>query len=174
MNNCSKLLLSTLLAAAAVGTASAQSAGAKVSDTQGGEVGTIASADGDFVILKTDKHEVRLPKTSFTAHQGGYVIAMTRAQVNAAVEQSLGKKAEALAVGAVVRDPSGATVGTIDSLDDSSATIKIGEARVQLPLSAIGTGPNGAAVSMSAAELQAQAAAAAGQPAADEPATTDE
>ena len=37
-------------------------AGAKVSDTAGAEVGTITNVDGDYVILKTDKHEVRLPK----------------------------------------------------------------------------------------------------------------
>ena len=95
MNFRSKLILIGLAAtAAAFQPAAAQTApaaagftaGAKVADTAGGEVGTITSVDGDFVILKTDKHEVRLPKTSFTAHEGGFIMAMTRDQVNACVE----------------------------------------------------------------------------------------
>jgi hypothetical protein len=137
------------------------SAGAKVSDTAGGEVGTIASIDGDYVILKTDKHEVRLPKTSFTAHDGGFIMAMTRAQVNAAVEQSLASAAEKIVVGATVTGSQGATVGTIDALDDEYATLKLSSGKlVRLPRSGLAPGPNGAVIGMTVAELEAAAGTA--------------
>jgi preprotein translocase subunit YajC len=181
-----KLFLSTLSAAlfvAAVPAAAQASAnfaaGAKVSDTQGGEVGTIASADGDFVILKTDKHEVRLPKSSFTAHDGGFIMAMTRAEVNAAVEQTQAEAASKLVAGAVVQGNEGGTVGTIDAIDDQFATIKLTSGKlVRLPRSAIAPGTSGALIGMTVAELEAAANAAAGdsvgaEPAAEAAASTD-
>ena len=164
-----KLFVSTLSAAlfvAPVPAAAAQagatlSAGARVSDTQGGEVGTIASVDGDFVILKTDKHEVRLPKTSFTAHEGGFIMAMTRAQVNAAVEQTQAQADSKLVAGALVRGNEGGTVGTIDAIDDQFATIKLNSGKlVRLPRGAIAPGTDGALIGMSVAELEAAAGAA--------------
>jgi preprotein translocase subunit YajC len=149
---------------AAAQTASATasfSAGAKVSDTAGGDVGTISSVDGDYVILKTDKHEVRLPKTSFTAHEGGFIMAMTRDQVNAAVEQSLASAAEKIVVGATVTGSQGSTVGTIDALDDQFVTVKLSSGKlVRLPRTGLAPGPNGAVIGMTVAELEAAAGAA--------------
>lgn len=133
-------------------------AGATVSDTQGGAVGTIASVDGDFVILKTDRHEVRLPKSSFTAHEGGFLMAMTRDQVNAAVDQTLASASTKIAVGALVSGSEGSTAGTIESLDDQFVTVKLTSgALVRLPRSAVAPGTNGAIVGMTAAELAAAA-----------------
>ena len=86
----------------------AMTVGAKVADTAGGEVGTITSVDGEFVILKTDRHEVRLPVASFTAVEDGYIMAMTRAEVNAAVEQTLASADNLLTVGAMVHARSAA------------------------------------------------------------------
>ncbi len=171
MNFRSKLILIGLAAtAAAFQPAAAQTApaaagftaGAKVADTAGGEVGTITSVDGDFVILKTDKHEVRLPKTSFTAHEGGFIMAMTRDQVNAAVEQSLASAAEKIVVGASVTGSQGGAVGTIDSLDDQFVTVKLTSGTlVRLPRSGIAPGPNGPVIGMTVAELEAAAGAGA-------------
>ena len=48
----------------------AQTAGMQVVDTSGGSVGTVVSVSGDNVVIKTDKHQVALPKTSFTTHEG--------------------------------------------------------------------------------------------------------
>jgi preprotein translocase subunit YajC len=162
------ILIGLAASAAALQPAAAQtapaaasfSAGAKVSDTAGGEVGTIASVDGDYVILKTDKHEVRLPKTSFTAHNGGFIMAMTRDQVNAAVEQSLASAAEKIVVGATVSGSQGAPVGTIDALDDQYVTVKLSSGKlVRLPRSGLAPGPNGAIIGMTVAELEAAAGA---------------
>ena len=171
MNFRNKLILIGLAAtAAAFQPAAAQTApaaagftaGAKVTDTAGGEVGTITRVDGDYVILKTDKHEVRLPKASFTAHNGGFIMAMTRDQVNAAVEQSLASAAEKIVVGATVSGAQGAPVGTIDALDDQYATLKLTSGKlVRLPRSGLAPGPNGAVIGMTVAELEAAAGAAA-------------
>lgn len=135
-------------------------AGVKVSDTQGGEVGTITAADGDYVTLKTDKHEVRMPAASFTAVDNGFIMAMTRDQLNAAVESSLAKAESLVAVGAVVKDTAGGTVGTIEALDDQFATVKLSKSAVKLPRSAIAATPDGPVIGMTAAELEAQVPAA--------------
>ena len=168
-----------LVSAAAAGPALAQAApaapasfsvGAKVSDTAGGSVGTITKVDGGFVILKTNKHEVRLPKASFTAVDDGFIMAMTQAQVNAAVEQTLAKADNLLTVGAMVRDTHGGFVGSIQAVDDQFATVKLASNNlVKLPVSAFGPGASGPVIAMTAAELdvQASAATAAATPAAD-------
>ena len=140
--------------------------GAKVSDTAGGEVGTIAGIDGDHVILKTDKHEVRLPSASLGPGQGGLVMAMTREQVNAAVEQSLAEANAKLAAGATVTGSAGDTVGTIEAIDAQFVTVKLGSGTsVRLPRNAVAAGPNGAVIGMTAAELEAAAKGAASAPA---------
>lgn len=162
-----KLILVALAgAASAMQPAVAQTAsfpGAKVSDTAGGEVGTIAREDGDFVILKTDKHEVRLPKASFTAHNGGFIMAMTQAEVNAAVEKSLADADKTIVAGASVTGSQGAAVGTVEAVDAEHVTVKLSSGKtVKLPRSGVAPGPNGAVIGMTAAELEAAAAAAQG------------
>jgi len=132
-------------------------AGASVADPNGGAVGTIASVDGDFVVLKTDRHEVRLPKASFAAAETGLVMAMTQAEVNAAVEQSLAQQGPVLSIGATVRDTGGGIVGTVESFDDQFATIKLANNTVRLPVGAFGRGTDGPVIAMTAAELEAAA-----------------
>lgn len=158
------LLLATSMAAVAMQPASAQtgiSAGAKVSDTQGGEVGTITRVDGQYVILKTDRHEVRLPTTSFTAHEGGFLIGMTRDQLNAEVDKTLAQANLKVAVGATVTGSQGGVVGTIEALDDQFVTVKLTSGKmVRLPRKSVGPGQNGALIGMTVAELEAAAGAA--------------
>lgn len=139
---------------------SAISAGAQVKDTNGGTVGTVTSVDGQFVILKTDKHEVRLPVNSFTAADGHYLFGMTQAQLNAEVEKAVVDPADLLKAGAIVRDASGGLVGTIETVDAGLATVKLATVSVKLPVSAFAAGPQGLVIGMTAAELEAQAAAA--------------
>ena len=160
------ILVALAGAATAMQPALAQTAsfsGAKVSDTAGGAVGTIAREDGDFVILKTDKHEVRLPKASFTAHNGGFIMAMTQAEVNAAVDKSLAEADKTIVAGASVTGSQGAAVGTIEAVDAEHVTVKLSSGTtVKLPRSGVAPGPNGAVIGMTAAELEAAAAAAQG------------
>ena len=62
--------------------------GATVTDPQGGTVGTITSIDGATLMLHTDRHDVRLPVTSFTATDTTVLFGMTQAALDAAVEQA--------------------------------------------------------------------------------------
>ena len=168
-----KLFLPTLAAALAASIpatqpASAQAAaagfaaGANIVDPKGGEVGTITAVDGEFVNVRTDRHEVRLPKASFTAHNGGFIMAMTREQLNAEVDKTQAQAAANLVAGATVTGSQGGTIGTIDAIDAEFVTVKLGSGGlVRLPRAAVGAGANGAVVGMTVAELEAAAGAAA-------------
>ncbi|MGS1017511.1 hypothetical protein [Allosphingosinicella humi] len=138
----------------------AMSVGAVVKDTAGGEVGTITAVDGANVTLKTDKHEVQLPTSSFAATDSGFIMGMTQAELNAAVEQTMAAAAEKIAVGAVVKDTKGGTVGTIDAIADGLVTVKLSNGLVQLPHAAFAATPDGPVIGMTAAELEAQVSAA--------------
>ncbi len=141
----------------------AMAVGAKVSDAQGGDVGTIAKVDGQFVIVKTDKHEVRLPVTSFTAHNGGFLFGLTRDQLNAEVEKTLAAASAKIVAGSTVTGSQGGNVGTIEAIDDQYVTVKLTSGKlVRLPRAAIAPGANGPAIGMTVAELEAAAAGAAG------------
>jgi preprotein translocase subunit YajC len=174
MNVSKKLFLSTFGAALLVSGASAApafaqaaaaqaspTAGAQVKDTNGGEVGTITKVDGQFVIVKTDRHEVRLPVASFTAHEGNFLMAMTRDQLNAEVDKTLAAANAKLVAGATVSGSQGGNVGTIEAIDAQYVTVKLASGTsVRLPRAAIAPGPNGGVIGMTVAELEAAAAAA--------------
>lgn len=165
-----KLILSSISFAIAAAAIPAQpalaqatiAAGVKVNDTQGAPVGTVTSIDGDFVILKTDKHEVRLPKNSFTPTDDALLFGMTQAQLNAEVEKAQVDPADLLKAGAQVRDTAGGLVGTIEAVEAEFATLKLTALSVKLPISAFGATAEGLVIGTTAAELEAQAAAVAG------------
>lgn len=153
-------------AAALSGTAFAQApsagasiaAGTMVKDTKGGEVGTVVRADGQFIVVKTDKHEVRLPAASFTPHDGALLFGMTRDQLNAEVDKSLAAAAAKIAPGATVTGTGGAVVGTISALDDQTVTIKLASGNlVRVPRTGVAPGANGVVVGATAADLEAAA-----------------
>jgi preprotein translocase subunit YajC len=133
--------------------------GAAVTDPQGGAVGTITAVDSQYVTLRTDRHETRLPVASFTAADNAVLFGMTRDQLNAAVEQALASAQQAIQVGAVVHDRTGAAIGPVASADDQNVTVTFGQQPVQFPRSAIAAGPNGLVVGVTVAELQAQVGA---------------
>jgi len=151
--------------AGAQGAAAAQpgiTAGAKVHDSAGGDVGTVTKVDGQFLVLKTDRHEVRLPVTSFTPHNGALLFGMTRDQLNAEVDKTLAAAAAKLVPGATITGSQGGTVGTIAAIDDQFVTVNLSSGKkVRLPRAAIAAGPNGAVIGMTVAELEAAAGAAA-------------
>ena len=135
-------------------------AGASIVDTKGGEVGTVTRVDGQFVVLRTDKHEARLPVASFTPHEGKLIMAMTRAELNAEIEKSMASAAAKLVEGASVTGSQGSLVGTIEKLEDDFVTLKLTSGTlVRLPRSGIGAGANGVVIGMTAEELQAAATA---------------
>ena len=136
-------------------------AGTRVSDPQGGEVGTVTRLDGQFLILKTDKHEARLPVSSFTPHQGGLVMAMTRDQLNAEIDKTIAAASQKIASGAKVMGSQGSLVGTIVSVDGEFVTLKLTSGKmVRLPRSGIAPATDGAVIGMTAAQLEDLAASA--------------
>ena len=139
--------------------------GATVSDPSGNPVGTIEQVTGDLAVLSTGANKVSLPLTSFGAGEKGPVIAMTRAEVDAAAAGAAeAAKAEATAQitqGATVTDTSGGTVGTIEKVEGDFATVATASSKVRLPISAFGKGESGPVIALTAAELDAAAKSAA-------------
>lgn len=165
-----KLIAATALSAALLlpAAASAQAGlavGRTVTDTSGGEVGTIIAINGPNVTLRTDRHEVALPAASLTATDEAVLIGLTRDQLNAQVDQMLAQQQAAFTVGAMVRDSQGAEVGAVQALDAETLTIQLGEQQVRLPRSAVAAGPNGLVIGGTVEQLRAQVASSA--PAAD-------
>jgi hypothetical protein len=109
-------------------------------------------------VIKTDRHEVRLPKSSFTLDQGKLLFGMTQAELNAAGDKSVADAAAALVAGATVKGSDGESVGTIDSIDAEFATIKLTSGKqVRVPRTGLGASAEGAVIGMTAAQLEAQA-----------------
>ena len=139
--------------------------GAAVVDTKGGSVGTIASVDGDFATLDTGTNKVRMPTSSFAAGPTGPVIAMTKAEVDAAAsgaaEQDKAALAAMLKPGTKVMDTQGGSVGTIEANDGALVTVATGKTKAKLPTSAFAKGASGPVIAMTAAQLEAAAKSAA-------------
>lgn len=133
--------------------------GMSVVDPAGNAVGTITAVNGANVVLKTDKHEVTLPATSFTADQGKLLFGMTAEQVNAAAEQAAAQAAAAIAPGAQVFGQGGALAGTIDSIDDQYVTIKLASGNlVRVPKNGVASNGQKVVVGASVAQLEAGSA----------------
>jgi preprotein translocase subunit YajC len=167
------LAAATALAVAVpfAGAASAQvTVGAQVVDTAGNPVGTVVALKGDQLVLKTDRHEVQLPVSSFTPNEGKLLFGMTRDQLNASTDQALAAAAATVTVGAQVQGSGGGIAGTIDAIDTETVTLKLeGGELVRLPKSAVAGTPNGPVLGVTVDELKAMAAqAAATAPAAAE------
>lgn len=160
-----KFVAATALSAALLlpGVAYAQAGlavGRTVTDTSGGEVGTITAVNGDNVTLRTDRHEIALPASSLTATDQAVLIGLTRDQLNTQVDQMLAQQQAAFVVGAMVRDSQGAEVGPVQALDAETVTIQLGEQQVRLPRNAVAAGPNGLLIGGTVADLRAQIASA--------------
>jgi preprotein translocase subunit YajC len=159
-----------MLSGAAFAADASVKAGAAVSDTSGAAVGTIESVNGDLAVVSTGTNKVSLPVSAFGKGDKGPVIAMTKAQLDAAAG---GAKADAKAelmtqlnTGSLVYGSDGAAVGTVESTDAQFATLKIGEQKVKLPLESFSKGAQGAVIGMTAAELKAAVGASTQQSAA--------
>jgi preprotein translocase subunit YajC len=156
-----RLTIAAALAAAPLALSAALAAtpaevhpGMQVIDPAGGSVGVVTGVNGANLILKTDKHEVTLPMTSFTANNGKLLFAMTAAQLNAETEQAMAAANAAMTVGTQVYGSDGTLAGQIDAMDDSFVTIKIASgALVRVPRSGIVGTPKGAMVGMTTAQL---------------------
>jgi hypothetical protein len=165
--------VAALMSGAAFAADAGVKAGAAVSDTSGNPVGTIESVSGDLAVVSTGANTVSLPVSAFGQGEKGPVIAMTKAQLDAAAS---GAKASAKAdlaaqlnAGASVYGSDGAVVGTVDSTDAQFATLDLGGQKVKLPLDSFSKGAQGAVIGMTAAELKAAVGASGQQASATSP-----
>lgn len=154
------LFLSVTMACSVPLAASAQtttpiSPGMQVVDPSGAPVGAVTTVRGDQLIVKTDKHEVLLPVSSFTPSQGKLLFALTQAQLNAQTDQAVAEANAKLVAGTSVYGPGGNLAGTIDAIDETNVTLKLASGQlVRMPRSSIAPNAQGAVLGISAAELQ--------------------
>jgi preprotein translocase subunit YajC len=159
-----RLILGTLtglgLVFAAPAVAQAQAGitvGMQVTDSSGGAVGTVASIQGQNLLVKTDKHEALLPRTSFSVSNGKLLFGMTQAQLDAEIEKNLAAANAAVVAGATVKGVGGTPVGTIDSVADGKATIALQDGKkIAVPQEGLrGNADGSVTIGYSAAQLEA-------------------
>jgi preprotein translocase subunit YajC len=130
--------------------------GMQVVDSAGAAVGTVKSVDGDNVLVKTDKHEVQIPKTSFAVDAGKLLFGMTQEQLNAAAEKSMATANASIVAGATVKGIGGSEIGKIDSVADGKVTIALSAGqKIQVPDSGVRGNPDGTVtIGFSSAQIQ--------------------
>lgn len=140
-------------------------AGAAVSDANGGAVGTIASVSGDIAVLDTGTVKASIPTSSFAQSDKGLLIGMTKAELESAAKGAAASQQEqflaSLTPGTVISDQNGGEVGKIEAVEGETVTVATPKAKAKLPKSAIAKGPNGPVIGMTQAQLEAAASGAA-------------
>ncbi|VVT03311.1 conserved exported hypothetical protein [Sphingomonas sp. EC-HK361] len=144
-------------------------AGATVFDTAGGTVGTVASVNGDVVVIDTGTHKAGVPMTSIGKGAKGPTMAMTKAQLDTAAaqqqQQAQAQLQQSLVAGAQVKSLNGtAVVGTIKSADAQFVTLTTAKGEVKLPANGFSMGPNGLIVGLTAQQFDAAVSGAAAAP----------
>lgn len=145
--------------------------GAKVYDSEGGDVGTVEAVEGDIVTVNTGTARAGLPMRAFAMRAKGPTIAMTKVQLEtAASRESDRTRADldtAIAVGATVKGSDGITIGTISAIagDDVTVQMSSGSSAI-IKKSTLGMRDGALAVGMTAEAFAAQVLASpAGNPA---------
>jgi preprotein translocase subunit YajC len=151
------LAVAALFVAAPAVAQAGMNVGMQVTDSSGGPVGTVAAIQGTNLLIKTDKHEALLPRTSFTVSNGKLLFAMTQAQLDAQIERSLAAAKAAIVAGATVKGLGGTPVGTIESVADGKATIALqGGKKIAVPQEGLrGNADGTVTIGYSAAQLEA-------------------
>ena len=131
--------------------------GATVYDTSGGVVGTVASTDGTNAVIDTGTNKAAVPLTSLGKGAQGPVLAMTKAQLDAAAgaqqQQASAAFRSQLVAGASVYGSGGTKLGTIKAVDASMVTLTTDKGDAKLPVAGFGPGPQGVTIGMTAAQL---------------------
>lgn len=151
--------LLALVAQPVIAAPPALSAGMTVLDTAGGQVGTIDSVAGGNAVISTGTNKVALPVTSFGMGDKGPIIAMTKAELDAAATKASADAASALRAqlqpGVSVLGSQGSSLGTVKAIDGEFLVLTTAQGDARLPLAAVGSGPQGPMIGMSASDLQA-------------------
>jgi hypothetical protein len=156
------------MAQAAPAAAASPTAGAKVYDAEGNDVGTIETVQGDVVTVNTGTARAGLPKSAFVARDKGLTIGMTKSQLEAAVQGAQAKTGEALAAALVadapIKSSDGVVLGTVSKVEGDNVTVALQSgSAVALKKNTIGLGADGAlAIGVTAAQFNASVQGATG------------
>lgn len=136
-------------------------AGATISDTSGAPVGTVTAVANGNATIDTGSVKVAVPVTSIAQRPNGLVMAMTKAQLEAAA-QAASKPVE-IAVGNQVVGPQGNPVGSVTETNGDLVTVQMPSGKVQLPAKSFAQKAAGTLViGMTPEQLEAAAKAASG------------
>lgn len=153
------------LAAALPAAAHAQDVGATVYGPEGNEVGTVISVADGVVTLDTGTHKAPLPADAFGKGDKGPTITVTKAQIDAMIDEQLAaaaaKRDTALVEGAAIASAAGAPLGTVTSIDGDAVVVETTEGPVELKREHFAVDANGALMALFTVE-QIKAAAAGG------------
>eukprot|EP01088_Endostelium_zonatum_P004904 TRINITY_DN16277_c0_g1_i1.p3 TRINITY_DN16277_c0_g1~~TRINITY_DN16277_c0_g1_i1.p3 ORF type:complete len:197 (-),score=11.74 TRINITY_DN16277_c0_g1_i1:140-730(-) len=152
-------------APAASAAATAPTVGATIYDSAGVALGTVASITPQAVILNTGAAQVPVPPTSIGKTDKGFAMAMTKADLDAAVASSQAQAQAAvkakLTPGAAVAGLNGAALGTIKTADDQFVTVTTAKGDVKLPIAGFSADASGKVIVGITAEQLAAATAGA-------------
>ena len=135
----------------------AVSVGMQVTDASGAPVGTVAAIQGANLLIRTDKHEALLPRTSFSVNGNKLLFGMTQAQLDSEIEKNLSAANAAIVAGASVKGTGGSAVGTIESVADGKVTIALQDGKkIAVPEQGLRGNPDGTVtIGYTAAQLEA-------------------
>lgn len=128
----------------------------EVVDPNGNTVGTVIAFDAEngMLTVKTDKHEVVLPKSSFTPDGENMLFGMTQAELNAEVEKGLKAIEDSVSVGRDVYDADLQLAGTIEAIGAETVTIRLtNDTVVRVPQNGVTPRAEGAVLGYRNADL---------------------
>ena len=152
-------------AAPAASAATAPTVGATIYDSAGVSLGTVASITPQAVILNTGTAQVPVPPASIGKTDKGFAMAMTKADLDAAVASSQAQAQAAvkakLVPGTAVSGLQGAPLGTIKSADAQFVTLTTTKGDVKLPIAGFSADASGKVIAGITADQLAAATAGA-------------
>ncbi|MBI0474804.1 hypothetical protein D9601_05445 [Sphingomonas sp. MA1305] len=146
-------------------TAATPTVGATVYDSAGVALGTVAQVTPQAIILNTGSAQVPVPPTSIGKTDKGFAMAMTKADLDAAVASSQAQAKAALKAKLVAGTPvtglNGATLGTVKGADEQYVTLTTAKGDVKLPIAGFSLNASGNVVAGVTADQLAAATASA-------------
>lgn len=125
--------------------AAAPTVGATVTGKDNQPAGTIAQVTAEAIVIDTGTNKVPVPVASIGAGAKGPIIAMTKAELDAAYAQAAQQQQANLQLtpGTMVHGLNDAMLGTIKAADAEFVTVTTPKGDVKLPKAGFGPGTNG-------------------------------
>lgn len=140
------------------GAAIAQSVGMLVTGPNGAAVGRVKAINGENLLVSTGKHDILVPKTSFTLSGGKLLFGMTKDEVDSEFDKNAAAAAAAVTPGATVKGIGGTEIGKIESATEGHVILALSSGKkVQLPRDGVrGNADGSVTIGFTAQQLEAQ------------------